>query len=124
MNLKFTSNIKQNGKKFKISFEAKVNITQYGEFKVYEFIDPKTNVLNRIEVADAKVNIFIGHSSMNLVLNQMIKTSYNTQQGEIFLESFLTRLVKTKNKIDFSYVLENNKTKLGEYNLILEMGEL
>jgi uncharacterized beta-barrel protein YwiB (DUF1934 family) len=124
MNLKFTSNIEQNGDKFKVAFESKVDISTYKQFTVYEFIDPKTKALNRIEIGDGEVNIFIGQSSMNLVLNHMIQTSYNTPQGEIFLESYLTRLEKKKNKIDFSYILKSNSKKIGEYSLTLELGEI
>jgi len=82
MNIKFTSNIRQNGEKFKIAFESKVEISTYEQFKVYEFTDPKTNALNRVEVSDNEVNIFIGNSSMNLVLNETVSTVYNTPQGK------------------------------------------
>ena len=124
MNIKFTSNIRQNGEKFKISFESKVEISKYKQFIVYEFVDPKTNALNRIEVGDTEVNIFIGNSSMNLVLNEMISTVYNTLQGKLILQAFLSKLEKSDNKIEFAYTLRNKGIKLGKYRLKLEIGEI
>ncbi len=124
MNIKFTSNIRQNGEKFKIAFESKVEISTYEQFKVYEFTDPKTNALNRVEVSDNEVNIFIGNSSMNLVLNETVSTVYNTPQGKLVLQAFLSKLEKSDKKIEFTYTLKSNGAKLGKYRLTLEIGEV
>ena len=124
MNLKFTSNINQGGSKSVISFETKVTISTYNIFKVYEFIDPKTNVLNRIEVSKDEVNIFMGPSSLNLVMNTTINASYNTPQGEIYLSTFLTKLTQKKNKVEFTYNLKSNNKIIGKYSLKLETGEI
>ena len=124
MNLKFTSNINQGGKKSVISFETKVTMSQYNIFKVFEFIDPKTNVLNRIEVAKDEVNIFMGTSSLNMVMKTSIEASYNTPHGEIFLTTYLTKLAQSKNIVEFTYNLKSNNKIIGKYSLKLETGEV
>ena len=119
MNLKFTSNILQNNQKFKVVFETKITISKYQHFTVYEFIDPKTNAQNRIEIDKDKVNIFVGPSSMNLVLHKWIDTSYKTPQGIVMLSSYLINLKTQGNYVRFKYKLNHESNLIGEYDLEL-----
>ncbi len=118
----FKSNINHNGTKDEISFESEVQVGEFNNFITYEFKEPQNNMMNRIEVSDSKVNIFAGPSSINLELNKKIEIKYQTPHGELFLDSFMTKLNnKNKNNVEFEYSLSKGDEVLGNYKILLQI---
>lgn len=120
MIIEFKSKITQNGKNNVVEFKAPVKIYEREIFTVFEFADPKSKIMNMIEVSNDMINIFAGAMSINLKLNEKITTEYTTPHGNIYFISFLKRIEQTKEKIVFDYTLSNqNKELLGEYEIAI-----
>lgn len=120
MKIKFISHIDQMGTKNEIAFTSEVTISQWNEFQVYEFLEPKNNVMNRIEVSSNAINIFAGTASIQLVLHQEIKTEYQVPSGTVFFKARLNKLEREENEINFSYQLNAiNGDLIGEYDIKL-----
>ena len=123
MYIQFISNIKQGENDNKIDFTALVNISSYEGLVAYEFKDPSTDVLNRIEVSEEAINIFIAQNTINIKLNKMCNVNYDTPQGMIVFQSFGKKFEIKKDNIKFEYNLEQNGNTLGEYFIELKILE-
>lgn len=120
MIIEFKSKILQNNQPNFIEFKAPVVVSSRDDFTVFEFADPKSKIMNMIEVSQDKVNIFAGTMSINLELQEFITTEYQTTHGNVYFVSFLKSLHQSEGKIDFAYsLMTSEKTLLGEYEISL-----
>ena len=123
MTITFTSDINQNGNKDKIKFTSEVIVSDYQDFRVFEFSEPSQGIQNRIEVSSSKVNIFAGPSTINLDLYNKTTIEYITPQGPLYMEGELIDLISKDNEYFFHYKLVNGVDAIGEYKIKLEIKE-
>ena len=122
MTLKFKSKISNPGQEDQdIEFKAKVEVSDYEQFKAFEFIEPSQGVMNRIEVSDNAVNIFAGPSTINLVLGQTVINEYHTPQGAIYFQSKLISLVSDPVRYTFMYKLSQADSLFGTFEIELTL---
>ena len=122
MTLKFKSKISNPGQEDQdIEFKAKVEVSDYEQFKAFEFIEPSQGVMNRIEVSDNAVNIFAGPSTINLVLGQTVVNEYQTPQGAIYFQSKLISLVSDPVRYTFMYELSQADSLFGTFEIELTL---
>lgn len=110
----------------KIEFTAKVITSVWEQYNVYEFIDPQTNTMNRIEVSDTSVNIVAGINTMNLLLGQDMNQTYLGDPEGINKISFVSHLLHIDNSnqenINFEYTLKDlGGNLIGNYNITLKI---
>lgn len=123
MKLNFKSTIKQNEEEKVIDFTSHVKISKDNGFKVFEFEDPKSKYMNRIEISERDVNIFSGPASINLTLNEDIKINYTTPEGDLILVSNMSHLLDSEHMIEFKYSLSHNDNEIGLYFIELRIIE-
>lgn len=109
-----------------IEFTSKVVISKWDQYDVYEFIEPQTNTMNRIEVSDTGVNIMTGINTMNLLLGQDVQQEYLGDPEGINKISFVSHLLNidnsNQNSILFEYTLKDMGGNLiGNYNIALDI---
>lgn len=120
MIIEFKSKIKQGGKESFIEFKTPVKIYERETFTVFEFADPKSKIMNMIEISGDAINIFAGAMTINLHLNKHITTEYTTPHGNIYFISFLKKIHQEEGKAAFAYTLANqNNELLGEYEITI-----
>lgn len=124
MLIKFESQITTGDNKNKVAFTAPVQISNWNDFKVFEFIEPSMKEQNRIEVSTTNVNIFSGPNTLNLALGEKIEIEYFIYNaGRVFFQSQLHYLDIKDEQIDFSYSLHNKEILIGEYHITLTLLE-
>jgi len=123
MTITFTSDINQNGNKDKIKFTSDVKISNYKDFKVFEFSEPSHGIQNRIEISSSSINIFAGPSTINLDLYKKTTIEYFTPQGSLYMQGELLDLISKNNEYFFHYKLTNGIDAVGEYKIKLEVKE-
>lgn len=123
MKLNFKSTITQNENEKIIDFTSHVKISKDNEFKVFEFEDPQSKLMNRIEISDRDVNIFSGPASINLSLDEDVKINYTTPQGDLLLVSNMSHLIDSEHHIEFKYTLKHNDSEIGLYFIELKIIE-
>ncbi len=122
MIIEFKSKIKQNEENNLIEFKAPVNIYNRDKFAIFEFADPQSKIMNMIEISDDEINIFAGSMTINLQLNKKVTIEYIAPQGAVYFVSWLEKITKQKEEINFLYTLSNqNDVVLGEYDITLKI---
>ena len=124
MKITFKSTIKNEGNEPNhIEFVAPVIISENDGFKIYEFVEPQNNIMNRIEVKDTIVNIFAGPSTIVLSLNELVQNEYYTNAGAVLFDSDLKSLDIKENEIKFKYSLGQLNNPFGEFEIQLKIEE-
>lgn len=122
MQIEFISKINQGDKENTIHFTAPVIVSKWEEFDVYEFIEVESNVANRIEISNQKVNIIAGIASIFLKLNEKLPFNYETSQGSIPMLSYLKKIIKQPNFINIEYdLMQNEEIIIGSFNITLKI---
>ncbi|VEU70283.1 hypothetical protein [Mycoplasmopsis glycophila] len=128
MKINFKSTIHQNGEQQVIEFSSPVEITKEGNFTVFSFTEPNSDVHNRIEVSEQEINIFAGSTTVLLkkdqnfefplvipmedgseqtfeLVSNWTKTQFDAPHYYMF-EYSLSRVVNTESVLIGSYTIE------------------
>ncbi|MDJ1645506.1 hypothetical protein [Mycoplasma phocimorsus] len=110
---------------FNVPYTQDTFIDKDIEFEVYEFIDPKSKLINRFEFSATKVNLIAGVSTLLFELNQKIANEYTIYDGKnkfkAYLHTHLTSLNITEKHKSFSYTLFDGERKMGNITISLEI---
>lgn len=124
MKITFKSTIKNQDADPKIiEFTAPVEISKMDNFKVYEFLEPQNNIMNRIEVSDKVVNIFAGPSTIVLSLGELIANDYYTEGGTVMFDSELHNLEVSEDYINMEYELGQLNNPFGLFQIELKISK-
>lgn len=135
MQIKFTSvsTPKHSQEPQTISFVAELTRTTFEDFDCLTFIEPSSNINNRIEINDNKLNIFAGPSTIEMeknkkVLNTYVVPAQNNQPMNLYMSWFLTDIQhKFENKkeiykIKYSLFMNQDENEpVSDFDITLEI---
>ncbi|AKF41350.1 hypothetical protein MCANUFG4_03125 [Mycoplasmopsis canis UFG4] len=127
MKLKFKSLINQNDDLKTIEFTVPVMVYDEDSFKVFVFDEPNTNLKSMIEISDDEINIHTNTSTIFLKhQKEYMFNFYFQNNGKEFAVPWKTFWDKKDffdNTYVFSYWIESNGIKIGDFEITLIIEE-
>lgn len=135
MQIKFTSvsTPKHSEEPQTISFTAELTRTTFENFDCLTFIEPSSNINNRIEINENQLNIFAGPSTIEMEKNKKILNTYvvptqNNEPMNLFMSWFLKDIEhkfedkKEIYKIKYSLFMNQDEIEpVSDFDITLEI---